>query len=67
MAKEELQKVIPMQPTVDTLAAAVSGEAGNELDAATRTIEHCLAQLDDAQVWWRPDESMKLMRSTPST
>ncbi|QDV36410.1 DinB family protein [Tautonia plasticadhaerens] len=33
-------------------------EARRQLDASAGTIRHCLAQLDDGQVWWRPREGM---------
>ena len=33
-------------------------EARQQLDASVRLIRHCLDQLDDAQVWWRPREDM---------
>jgi hypothetical protein len=39
--------------TADELAAAVGGEAGNELASALGKIKHCLGQLTDEQVWWR--------------
>jgi hypothetical protein len=29
-----------------------------QLDASVSLIRHCLVQLDDAQVWWRPREDM---------
>jgi hypothetical protein len=44
--------------TADELAAAVGTEAGNELTSALAKIRHCLAQLTDAQVWWRPQPSL---------
>jgi hypothetical protein len=48
----------PMQPTSEQLAAAVAAEAGKELAAALEKIKHCLGQLAEEQVWWRPSESM---------
>jgi uncharacterized damage-inducible protein DinB len=33
-------------------------EARRRLSACHKRIIHCLNQLDDAQVWWRPAESM---------
>jgi hypothetical protein len=44
--------------TTDELAAALGGEAGNELTSALGKIEHCLGQLTDEQVWWRPRPSL---------
>ena len=38
------------------LASAIAAEASDELGQALKRIEHCLKQLTDAQVWWRPDE-----------
>jgi hypothetical protein len=38
----------------ETLAQAVGAEAGRELGEAFGRIRHCLAQLTDDQVWWRP-------------
>src|SRR5688572_6709918 len=40
------------------LAAAVTTEANKELTAALVKIKHCLGQLNEEQVWWRPSESM---------
>jgi uncharacterized damage-inducible protein DinB len=33
-------------------------EARRRLAACHQKINHCLSQLDDGQVWWRPKESM---------
>jgi hypothetical protein len=33
-------------------------EARQQLDAGARMIRHCLGQLDDGQVWWRPRPDM---------
>ena len=33
-------------------------EARQQLDASIGLIRHCLDQLDDIQVWWRPREDM---------
>lgn len=38
----------------DELAAAVGAEAGEELGKALARIRHCVGQLSDEQVWWRP-------------
>ena len=37
---------------------AVGSEAYDELDSALQIIRHCVDQLSDDQVWWRPAESM---------
>ncbi len=44
--------------TADELAAAVGTAAGHELTSALNRIKHCLDQLSNEQVWWRPSESM---------
>jgi hypothetical protein len=38
----------------DELAAAVGAEASAELGKALARIKHCVGQLSDEQVWWRP-------------
>jgi uncharacterized protein DUF1572 len=50
---EAEQRDIPM--TTDELAVQVGKEAGNELTDALGKIKHCVDQLDDAQIWSRPD------------
>jgi hypothetical protein len=47
-----------MSPTADDVTRAVASEACRALDASVAKIEHCLAQLTDEQVWWRPREEM---------
>jgi hypothetical protein len=45
-------------PTIDQqLASAIGVESGNELREALQKIVHCLNQLAEEQVWWRPDET----------
>ena len=44
--------------TTDDLAAAVAGEAAQELTSAFDRIRHCLGQLNDAQVWWRAQPAL---------
>jgi hypothetical protein len=44
-------------PTVEQLAASTGFAASQELAEAIKKIEHCLNQLTEDQVWWRPDES----------
>ena len=47
-----------MQPTNDQLAASVTASASEALTKGVERIQHCLSQLTDEQVWWRPSESM---------
>src|ERR1700704_65150 len=47
-----------MQPTAERLAAAVTAAASPELTKALNRINHCLGQLTDEQVWYRPSDSM---------
>ena len=47
-----------MSATLESLSNLVSNEASGELDEALRIINHCVNQLTDDQVWWRPSESM---------
>ncbi len=47
-----------MSVTLEDLSNAVGNEASDELDEALRKIEHCVNQLTDDQLWWRPTESM---------
>ncbi len=42
----------------DDLAAAIGQAAADELHSALERIRHCLAQLDDDQLWWRPQPDM---------
>jgi hypothetical protein len=42
----------------DDLRTAVSHAFSDELDGALSRIEHCLEQLTDEQVWWRPRTDM---------
>jgi hypothetical protein len=44
--------------SADELAAAVGAAAADELASALDRIRHCLGQLNDDQVWWRPRESL---------
>lgn len=41
-----------------TVGKAWLMQAGRRLDASFSRIKHCVDQLDDTQVWWRPQESM---------
>jgi uncharacterized damage-inducible protein DinB len=47
-----------VESTAEAIAAAVAKEAGAELDDALLKIKHCMRQLTDEQVWWRPAASM---------
>ncbi len=44
--------------TADELAAAVGAAAAHELESALERIQHCLAQLNDEQVWHRSQPSL---------
>src|SRR5262249_2336251 len=44
--------------SADDLTAAVRAEAAIELTEANDKIKHCLGQLNDSQVWWRPQPTM---------
>src|SRR5688572_11689005 len=45
-------------PPVSHLARALSHELRARLADAHGRIRHCLEQLNDTQVWWRPAEAM---------
>jgi len=47
-----------MPPTAEEITKAVFRETMLCLDECLIRIGHCLGQLSDAQVWWRPHESM---------
>ncbi|MCA9067462.1 MAG: DUF1572 family protein [Planctomycetaceae bacterium] len=47
-----------MEPSAQNLMATVSQEAIQELEDALGKIKHCLGQLDDEQIWWRPIPTM---------
>jgi len=44
--------------TTDQLTATVLDSAGEVLDQCMTKIDHCLGQLSDEQVWWRPRDEM---------
>jgi Protein of unknown function (DUF1572) len=48
----------PTNQTTDQIAAAVGKAAADELADAFAKIKHCLDQLTDEQVWWRPRPSL---------
>ena len=47
-----------MEPNAAEICAAAKSAACRELDSALRKIAHCLRQLSDEQVWWRPAAGM---------
>lgn len=47
-----------MESTDQSLTAAVITETTNCLNSCVAKIKHCLGQLSDEQVWWRPREQM---------
>ncbi len=47
-----------MPPTVEDVARAVIHETRLCLDGCVDRIRHCLDQLSDEQVWWRPREGL---------
>lgn len=46
-----------MQPT-PSIGAAYLAASRNRLTHCTSRIRHCVEQMSDEQVWWRPHESM---------
>ena len=42
----------------DEIAVAVGSAAAEEMSKALERMKHCLAQLNDAQIWWRPQPSL---------
>lgn len=47
-----------MDPSARELAAATTNAAAEELVNAAKKVVHCLKQLTDEQVWWRPAPAM---------
>ena len=47
-----------MEPTQRDVTVVVIAETTNCLTSCVAKIRHCLSQLTDEQVWWRPHESM---------
>lgn len=45
-----------MESTDKQLATAITSNACKTLNDACDKIRHCLQQLDDEQIWWRPAE-----------
>jgi hypothetical protein len=52
-----------MEPGIASLATTLTAEAKDDLNLAAMKIKHCLDQLDDEQVWWRPHESMNAIEN----
>src|SRR5262249_464450 len=46
------------ESTARTVGQAYLAEGRRRLAACHARIQHCLGQLDDRQVWWRPQEAM---------
>lgn len=44
--------------TAADVSNAFTADMAHLLDAPMKKIRHCLAQIDDTQVWWRPQESL---------
>jgi len=42
----------------DELATAVVVEINRRLEASVRKVRHCVGQLSEEQLWWRPTRSM---------
>ncbi|HIF32865.1 MAG TPA: DUF1572 domain-containing protein [Planctomycetaceae bacterium] len=47
-----------LMTSTDEIGKAVTAEAVTCLRYGVEKIEHCLGQLDDDQIWWRPNEEM---------
>jgi hypothetical protein len=45
-------------PQYSDVSAGLIDETCRMLDASMRRIRHCVEQLSDEEVWWRPSESM---------
>ena len=48
----------PVSPSSEEIARAVANAARQRLAASLAKIRHCLDQLSDEQVWWRPHPAM---------
>ena len=46
------------EATAEKLSAVLAGDLAHLLDSSMKKIRNCLAQIDDEQVWWRPQASM---------
>src|SRR5947207_3142060 len=47
-----------MSPTAEQIAAAYVAVSRKRLTQSLERIRHCVDQLDDRQLWWRPHPSM---------
>lgn len=47
-----------METTAEQVTKALVDSAVAQLHEGLRIIQHCIEQLDDQQVWWRPAERM---------
>ena len=45
-----------MTPTAEALADAVAAESRSRIAASVEKIRHCVGQLSEEQIWWRPHE-----------
>src|SRR5262249_39986663 len=52
------------EPEMNTVGRAYNAEGRRRLAACHEKIKHCLGQLSDAQVWWRPQEQMNSIGTT---
>lgn len=56
--KQDLSKEVIVPPTAQEVTNAALKAAAHVLDHCQSVIEHCLGQLSEEQVWWRPREEM---------
>lgn len=47
-----------MSESEDAVSTAFVNEAAHRFDQALKKIHHCLRQLDEGQIWWRPHEAL---------
>jgi hypothetical protein len=53
--------------TDDELAQAIASAARHRLAEALAKIKHCLIQLTDEQLWWRPQDSQNKHRQSAAS
>jgi hypothetical protein len=53
----------PINPADASVAAAYIAETRNTLRSSLAKIEHCLNQLSDEDLWWRPFESANSLQN----
>jgi uncharacterized damage-inducible protein DinB len=46
------------EATAEKLSAVLAGDLAHLLDSSMKKIRNCLEQIDDEQVWWRPQAPM---------